>query len=90
MNKLYRSRTDKKIAGVCGGLARSYGWDSTVVRLIALLLLLFGGGGFLAYVLCWIVIPEEPVHLPYGTPVSSVPQAAPPVPGGPNQPPPYA
>jgi phage shock protein PspC (stress-responsive transcriptional regulator) len=61
---LLRPRFDRKVAGVCAAFARSYGWDLTVVRLVLVLLAVFGGGGVLAYVICWVVIPEEPVALP--------------------------
>jgi phage shock protein C len=61
IKKLYRSTTDKKIAGVCGGLAEYFGIDSTVVRLIFLFLLLPGGApGFLPYLILWIAVPEKP------------------------------
>lgn len=61
MKKLYRSKTDRKIAGVCGGLAEYFNIDPTIVRVIAVLLLLPGGfPGFLAYIILWIVIPEQP------------------------------
>ena len=58
--KLYRSRTDKKICGVCGGLAKYMNMDVSVMRLIAVLLCIFAGGGLLAYIICALVIPEEP------------------------------
>ena len=58
--KLYRSRTDKKVCGVCGGLARYLNMDVSIMRLIAVLLILFAGGGLLAYIICALVIPEEP------------------------------
>ena len=58
--KLYRSRTDKKVCGVCGGLAKYLGMDVSIMRVIALLLILFAGGGLLAYLICALVIPEEP------------------------------
>lgn len=58
--KLYRSRTDEKIAGVCGGIAEYLEVDSTLIRLIWLAALLLAGWGFLAYIIAWIVIPEEP------------------------------
>lgn len=57
--KLMRSRNDKMIAGVCGGLARYLGVDSTVVRLIFAVLLLFGGGGGILYLILWLVMPES-------------------------------
>lgn len=56
---LYRSVRDRKIAGVAGGIGEYLEVDSTVVRLIWLLAVLFGGAGFLAYIIAWIVIPEE-------------------------------
>ncbi|GAA3765796.1 PspC domain-containing protein [Terriglobus aquaticus] len=61
---LMRSRLDRKIAGVCGGIARNQGWDSNVVRLIWVVLVLFAGTGVLAYIVLWIVLPEEPFALP--------------------------
>lgn len=57
--RLTRNRTDKRIAGVCGGLARYFDIDPVVVRLIALILLVVFGSGFLVYLICWIIIPEE-------------------------------
>lgn len=56
---LYRSIKDRKIAGVAGGIGEYLEVDSAVVRLIWLLAILFGGAGFLAYIIAWIVIPEE-------------------------------
>jgi phage shock protein C len=58
--KLYRSRTDEKIAGVCGGLAEHLDVDSTIVRLVWAAAALFIGWGILAYIIAWIVIPREP------------------------------
>ncbi len=58
--KLYRSRTDRKVCGVCGGLAKYLGMDPTIMRLIVVLLTLFVGGGLIAYLVCALVIPEEP------------------------------
>jgi phage shock protein C len=59
--KLYRSTTNKMIAGVCGGIAEYFNIDATVVRIIAVILLLPGGlPGFLPYVLLWIIVPEKP------------------------------
>ena len=62
--KLYRSKTDKKLAGVCGGLAKYLNMDVSVVRLIWILVTLFAGAGLLAYLICALVIPEEPDQLP--------------------------
>ncbi len=61
---LLRPRYDRKLAGVCAAFARAYGWDVTLVRLVLVALVLFGGGGVLAYIICWIAIPEDPVALP--------------------------
>jgi phage shock protein C len=61
--RLYRSRDDRMIAGVCGGLAEYFNIDPTIVRLVLLFLTLWGGGGVLVYVLSWIVIPEQPVSV---------------------------
>ena len=58
--KLYRSREDRWVAGVCGGLAKYLDVDPVVIRLIALILVLCAGGGLLVYIIAWIVIPEEP------------------------------
>ena len=58
--KLYRSATDKKIAGVCGGLAKYLNIDPTVIRVIWALIAV-GGAGILAYIICALIIPEEPV-----------------------------
>ncbi len=72
--KLYRSRTDEKIAGVCGGFAEYLEMDSTLVRLIWVLLVLFGGWGVLAYIIAWIVMPVKPEVEPQK---ASAPSAAP-------------
>lgn len=61
--KLYRSQTNKKIAGVCGGLAEYLNIDTTVVRLIWALVTLFAGAGLLAYIVCALVIPERPSNV---------------------------
>ena len=59
--KLYRSFTDKKLAGVCGGLAEYLGMDSTIIRLIWALLI-FSGVGLVAYIVAALVIPNPPVQ----------------------------
>jgi phage shock protein PspC (stress-responsive transcriptional regulator) len=58
--KLYRSRSDRRIGGVCGGLAAYFNIDPTLVRLLFILGLLFVGGTLVAYLILMIVIPEEP------------------------------
>ena len=59
VNALRRSRSDRWIAGVCGGIARSSGLESWVCRLIFAVLLLCGGTGLLICVLLWIFVPAE-------------------------------
>jgi phage shock protein C len=57
--KLYLSETDKKIGGVCGGIAEYFDVDSTLIRLAWVLLILFGGSGLLLYLIAWIIIPRR-------------------------------
>lgn len=59
---LYRSRTNRSIAGVCGGIAEFFGIDPTILRLITLFLILFGGLSLWVYIILWIVIPSEPLN----------------------------
>ena len=59
--KLYRSRHDKFLAGVCGGLGEFLGIDPTLVRLIFVLLAILAGHGILIYLIMWIIVPPEPV-----------------------------
>ncbi len=56
---LRRSRTDRMIAGVCGGLAESFGVDSSTVRLVTVLLVLFGGLSVWIYIIAAILMPLE-------------------------------
>lgn len=66
--RLIRPRMGRMIAGVCQGLANSYRWDVVWVRVVTVLLTIFGGGiGLVAYVVFWIVMPEEPLSLPQPT-----------------------
>ncbi len=58
--RLYRSRTDRMIGGVCAGIARYFNIDPTLVRLLFVIGLLAVGGTFWAYIIMMIVIPEEP------------------------------
>jgi phage shock protein C len=63
--RLTRSRADRKIAGVCGGIATYLDVDSTVVRLVWAVLTIIPGAivfGVVAYVLAWIIIPDEPLQ----------------------------
>jgi phage shock protein C len=62
---LRRSQTDRKVAGVCAGLAQYMDVDVTLVRIIFLVLLFWPPGvGLILYVICWIVMPQEPLLLP--------------------------
>ncbi|MBQ2759441.1 MAG: PspC domain-containing protein [Clostridia bacterium] len=58
--KIYRSRNDKKLAGVCAGFAEYFGIDATIVRLLFAFFVLWAGTGVLAYIVCALVIPEAP------------------------------
>lgn len=59
--KLYRSTSDKMIAGVCGGLGEFFGIDPTIIRVVFALLVIPGGfPGLLPYVILWIIVPEKP------------------------------
>lgn len=58
--KLYKSSTDKKLAGVCGGIAEYFNIDSTLVRLGWVLFTLLGGSGLLAYIIAAIIMPDRP------------------------------
>ena len=60
-NRLYRSNTDKVIGGVSGGLADYLSIDVVIVRVLFVLLVLFGGSGVLVYIILWIAIPEQTI-----------------------------
>src|SRR5271157_3936801 len=64
--KLMRSRYDRKIAGVCAGLAGHLDLDTSLVRILWVFLTFASGcfPGVVAYILAWIIIPEEPLYLP--------------------------
>ncbi|MDR1465221.1 MAG: PspC domain-containing protein [Oscillospiraceae bacterium] len=97
--KLYRSRTNKSIAGVCGGLAAYLNMDVSVVRILYAVLSLFTSGfpGLLLYVILWAVVPEEPEGYegyqpgqpPYQQPPYQQPGQPPYPPQGAPYPPPY-
>jgi phage shock protein C len=75
--KLYRSRSDRLIAGVCGGLADFFGLDVTLVRLVFVLGVVFGFGSLaVIYLVMFFVVPEEPVSAPVP---SAQPDSQPPV-----------
>lgn len=62
--RLVRPRNGRKIAGVCLGFAEYFDLDAVIIRVVWLVCLLVGGFGLLAYIVAWIVIPEEPLYLP--------------------------
>ncbi|MDO4491326.1 MAG: PspC domain-containing protein [Lachnospiraceae bacterium] len=65
MKKLTKSRRDKKIASVCGGIAEYFGIDSTIVRIGLIIFCCMGGSGLLAYILAACVMPEEEDYIDY-------------------------
>jgi phage shock protein C len=58
--KLYRSRTNRQVAGVCGGLAKRFNVDATLIRVLFIVLGISGGAGILIYLVMWIMVPQEP------------------------------
>src|ERR1035437_7249002 len=70
--KLMGSRAERKIAGVCAGFAEYFDLDATVVRVVWLIVALFGGGGILADSIAWIVLPEQPEYVPVTPPATNV------------------
>lgn len=58
--RIYRSKKNKIIAGVCSGIAEYFNIDPTIVRIIFILLIFGQGAGILIYIICWFIIPEEP------------------------------
>jgi phage shock protein C len=58
--KLYRSKTDRKVAGVCGGLAQYFNIDPTLIRVLFIVLAILGGSGLVLYLALWIIVPKEP------------------------------
>ena len=59
-NKIYRSRTNSMIAGICGGLGEYLSVDPTIIRVVAVLLIIPDGIGLLAYIIGWVIIPRRP------------------------------
>jgi phage shock protein C len=58
--KLYRSRTNRQVAGVCGGLAEYFNLDATLIRVLFVVLAVLGGSGIVLYLAMWIIVPREP------------------------------
>ena len=68
--RLIRPQAGRKIAGVCAGFAEYFDLDVTLVRVLWLIVALFGGGGFVAYLIAWIIMPNEPGRVYYAPPAS--------------------
>jgi phage shock protein C len=68
--RLMRSSRDKKIAGVCAGIAEYFDLDPTLVRVLWLIAIFFGGTGFLLYIILWIVLPVAPATTTMSVPGS--------------------
>jgi len=62
--KLYLSRTNRKLGGVCGGFAEYLDVDATLVRLIWVMAALLVGWGVIGYLIAWLVIPDAPAFVP--------------------------
>ena len=62
MKRLYKSRKDKVISGICGGIGEYFAVDPVLIRVIAVLLFFFGGVGVIAYIVGMIIIPAEPLQ----------------------------
>ena len=60
VKKLYRSTKDRWLAGICGGIGEYFALDPTIIRVLFVLFSVFAGGGILAYIILWIIIPQEP------------------------------
>ncbi|MFH0972081.1 MAG: PspC domain-containing protein [Candidatus Micrarchaeota archaeon] len=62
VKRLYRSRIDRILGGVCGGLGAYFNIDPVLVRLIFVLLALAGGTGIILYLVAWLIVPVEPLR----------------------------
>lgn len=69
--RLMRSSRDKKLGGVCAGLADYFDLDPTIVRVVWLLAVFLGGTGVLAYLILWIVLPLAPAVAPVTVPTTT-------------------
>jgi phage shock protein C len=58
--KLYRSRSNRQVAGVCGGLAEYFNLDPTLMRVLFIVLAVLGGSGLVLYLALWIIVPNAP------------------------------
>ena len=62
MKRLFRSRTNRILGGVCGGIGEYMNADPTVIRVIFIIVALAFGTGVLFYIIAWLVIPEKPIE----------------------------
>lgn len=69
--RFYRSRDNTVVAGVCGGLGAYLNIDPTMVRIIMLIFLIFGGASFWVYIIIWIVVPKEPFTIEQNNPFTN-------------------
>jgi phage shock protein C len=58
--KLYRSKNNRQVAGVCGGLAEYFNLDPTLIRVLFIILAVLGGSGVILYLAMWIIVPKQP------------------------------
>lgn len=63
VKRLYRSRTDSKIAGICGGLGLYFNSDPVWIRALFLICFFVGGSALLVYLVLWMVVPLEPARV---------------------------
>ncbi len=61
MKKLYKSKSDKKLCGVCSGIARYFEIDPTLIRLAWVVFTLLGGSGIIAYIIAAIIMPDDEI-----------------------------
>ena len=66
VKRLYRSKKDSILGGVCGGIAEYFDIDPTLVRLLSVLIVFLGGIGVIGYVIAWIIIPQNPEEVEEG------------------------
>lgn len=86
MKKLYRSKTHRVIGGVAGGLGEYLDVDPVLIRIVFLIALFAGGVGILAYLIAWIIIPEQPRDIAMTTPTEPQQPYVPPQPPQPPKP----
>lgn len=74
VKRLYRSRQQRILAGVCGGIAEYFEIDPVLVRILWVLLLFAAGTGLVAYLIAWLIVPEAPVSPPTAQAVAEMPR----------------